>query len=133
MNNDVSNNNDHTLHRNQFHSLQSPSNIDTCHSQCSSSSANDFVTLTESDTDTPIAIFDGVELMDSNLTNYSRWVTNDSEIIYDIDSYLISMKLNLSIYYHVSDDDDIFISVKRQIDDISISVMTLLFRRQCQL
>ena len=90
-----------------------PPNIDTCHSECTTSD-NDFVTMTESDTDTPIATYNGwleVYIEDTNLTNYTRHMTSSGQIIYDLKSYLYSLKQNLS----VSDDDaDIFVSLEFQ-------------------
>ena len=98
----------------------SQSNIDTCHTQneCAVSSNNDFVTLTESDTDKPIATLDGfltVELKDTNLTNYSRWIANNGQVIKDIniDSYFMSIHQNLSIHYN--NTAGISISIERDI------------------
>ena len=91
-----------------------PPNIDTCHAECTSSD-NDFVTLTESDTDTPVATYNGyldVIVQDRNLTNYTRIMSSSGEIIYNLTSYLYSLRQNLSI----SDGDgDIYVSVEDQI------------------
>ena len=108
----------------------SPSNIDTCQSECASTE-NDFVTLTEIDTDTPIATFDGyldVLLQQTNLTNYSRILSNNGQVIDDLQEYLYALKQNLSAY-----DGDIIISVQRQIFegnvdyDILIQACSILF------
>ena len=90
----------------------SSSNIDTCHDNCTSTQ-NEFVTLTESDTDTPIATYNGwldVYLQNTNLTNYSRIISNDGAIIDDLHLYLYSLKQNLSSYH-----GDIYISFQRQV------------------
>ena len=90
----------------------SASNIDTCHSDCTSME-NQFVTLTESDTDTPIATYNGwldVYLQNVNLTNYSRIVSNNGEIINNLQKYLYSLKHNLSSF-----DGNIYVSVQKQV------------------
>ena len=90
----------------------STSNIDTCHSECISSK-NDFVTLTESDTDTPIASYNGyldILLQGTNLTNYSRIMTDDGKTIDHLSTYLSTIRQNLSLY-----NTDTYLSVQRLI------------------
>ena len=93
----------------------SSSNIDTCHTDCSSTE-NELVTLTESDTDTPIATYNGwldVYLQNTSLTNYTRILSNNGQVIDDLQSYLHSLKHNLSSYD--SNDTDIYVSFQRQV------------------
>ena len=89
----------------------SPSNIDTCHTDCASSSNNDFVTLTETDTDIPIATYQGwldVYLQNRNLTNYTRILSNNGTIIDDLDTYLYEIKQNLGLE---NGDEDVYLSI----------------------
>ena len=69
--------------------------------------------LTETDTDTPIATFNGylnIYLNNTNQTNYTRVMANNGKIIDDLQTYLVSLKQNLSTY-----TDNAFVSVQRQI------------------
>ena len=92
----------------------STSNIDTCNADCASTGSNDFVTLTDKDTQTPIATFNGyldVYLQNTSLTNYTRILSNNGTMIDDLYTYLYQLKESLE----TEDGVDVYISVQRQI------------------
>ena len=96
-----------------------PSNIDTCHADCSSSE-NDFVTLKETDTNKPVATYWGwldVTLQKTYLLNYSRALSSNGTFLKDPYTYLLGLRDSLGVE---DGGDDVYIPIECQIYQGSI-------------